>query len=79
MSYSRMMIEADKAQRIELEIESTTLKLKTEISRLGYDVDDDALSILGDLVDLLVNDKHTVKGFRNMTLSQYDEAYQNAI
>lgn len=79
MSYSRMMIEADKAQRIELEIESTTLKLKTEISRLGYDVDDDALSMLVDLVDLLVNDKHTSKGFRNMTLSQYDEAYQNAI
>ncbi|WP_392564184.1 hypothetical protein RHO13_00660 [Orbus wheelerorum] len=79
MSYSQMMDKEDRAQEIDLEIESTLLELEKTLSSLGYVVDEDSRSLLNDAVDLLVNDKYTVRGFREMTLAQYDQAYQDAI
>ncbi|WP_392562528.1 hypothetical protein RHO12_03330 [Orbus sturtevantii] len=79
MSYGQMMDKEDRAQEIDLEIESILLELEKTLSSRGYVVDEDSRSLLNDAVDLLVNDKYTVRGFRNMTLAQYDQAYQDAI
>ncbi|WP_147405413.1 hypothetical protein [Orbus hercynius] len=79
MSYSQYMDKEEKAQEKQLEIERIQLALLKELSALGYVADDDVISMIDDIADLVVNDSLKARGFRKMSLAELGDSYDKSI
>lgn len=79
MSYMQFMQNADNDQKQQIEVEKIQSTLLKELSYLDYEASDEIKESLYDIAEKLVKDRVKVRGFRNMSLAQFCEAYEKAI
>ncbi|OCG28195.1 hypothetical protein A9G11_11865 [Gilliamella sp. wkB108] len=79
MSYMQFMQNADNDQKRQIEVEKIQSTLLKELSYLDYEASDEIKESLYDIAEKLVKDRVKVRGFRNMSLAQFCEAYEKAI
>jgi hypothetical protein len=79
MSYAQFIKNTDVDQKKQIEVENIQCALLNELSFMDYEANEDIKETLYNIAEKLVNEKAKTKGFRNMSLEQYCNAYNKAI